>query len=137
MVNELKALIIRQIKEVYGNVKVYDEPVRQGLKTPAFLVLFIHTQQQRRLATQTKRNYAINVTYFPETEDVRSECDQVLEQFQNEFTYVANKFHVHEIEGEISDGVLVITFNVKPLLRSVEDGTTMQELGGVTVGEKA
>ncbi|WP_342538330.1 DUF6838 family protein [Sporosarcina sp. FSL K6-1540] len=133
MVNNLKSLIIRQIKEVSGNVKVYDEPVRQGLVTPAFLVLIFNNHQELQLAKSVKRTYSINVTYFPSTKDIRSECDDVFELFQTEFRYIADKHHVHEIEGVVSDDVLVITFTVQALLREVVDGTKMQTLGGVTV----
>lgn len=134
MVTNLKSLIIRQIKEVYGNLKVYDEPVRQGLKAPAFLVLIINNSQERKLGRNSKRTYTINVTYFPSTEDRRGECDEVLETFQNEFRYIGNQYHAHEIEGGVVDEVLVITFDVNSLVRQVVDETLMQTLkfGGVT-----
>lgn len=133
MVNQLKALIIRQLKGVFGNIKVYDEPVRQGLVTPAFLVLIFDTHQQRQLRSTVSRTYSINVTYFPTTEDKRNECDEVLEVFQTEFVRIADKHHVHNIEGAISDDTLVITFTVNALLREVVTGTKMQELGGVSI----
>lgn len=133
MVTELKSLIIRQIKEVFGNVKVYDEPVRQGLVTPAFLVLIFNIHQLRGLARQVARTYSINVTYFPSLNDKRDECNNVLQVFQNEFQYISNKYHVNEIEGSVVDDVLVITFNVKSLLREVVEETKMQTLGGVTI----
>lgn len=132
MVTNLKSLIIRQIKEVFGNVKVYDEPIRQGLVTPAFLVLIFDSLQNRQLRSTVSRTYSINVTYFPSTEDKRNECDEVLEMFQTEFIRIG-KHHVHNIEGTVSDDVLVITFNVNALLREVVEGTKMYELGGVTI----
>lgn len=133
MVTNLKSLIIHQIKSVFGEVKVYDEPVRQGLVTPAFLLLIFDTQQHRQLRSTVSRTYSINVTYFPSTEDKRNECDEVLELFQTEFIRIADKHHVHNIEGVVSDDVLVITFTVNALLREVVDGIKMQELGGVTI----
>ena len=133
MVANLKSLIIQQIKQVYGPVKVYDEPVRQGLVTPAFLVLIFNNHQERQLASRVARSYSFNVNYFPTTKDIRTECDEVLEVFQTEFTRIADKYHVHEIEGAVSDDVLVITFTVKALLREVAGGTKMQTFGGVTI----
>jgi hypothetical protein len=133
LVANLKSLIIQQIKQVYGNLKVYDEPVKQGLVTPAFLVLIFNNNQTRLLAKQVERTYSINVTYFPLTEDRRGECDGVLETFQNEFIYIGNKYHVHELEGEVVDDVLVITFTIKALLREVVVETKMQSIGGVTI----
>lgn len=136
MVNNLKSLIITQLKEVYGPLKVYDEEVKQGLVTPSFLVFFFNQHQERKLCKSAERTYSVNVTYFPETQDIRYECDEVLETFQTEFRYIADKYHVHEIEAALSDNVLVITFNVKVLLREVAEGTKMQDLGGVTVDKK-
>lgn len=128
MVTKLKSLIIKQIKAVYGPLKVYDEPVKQGLVTPAFLVLIADTNQTTGL-NELHRNYMINVNYFPLSADEgRSECDSVLETFQNEFRYIGTKHHVHELGGVISDDVLVITFNVKLLLHEVVDGIKMETL---------
>lgn len=136
MVNNLKSLIVQQIKQVYGNVKVYDEPIRQGLITPAFLVLIFNNMQEKLLGKQVARTYSINVTYFPQTEDRRSECDLVLETFQTEFQRIADVYHTREIEGQMVDDVLVITFTIKALLREVVIETAMQSLGGVTVDQK-
>lgn len=136
MVNNLKSLIIAQLKEVYGPLKVYDEEVKQGLVTPSFSVFFFNQHQERKLWKSVERTYSVNIIYFPGTEDIRYECDGVLATFQTEFRYIANKHHVHEIEGTLSDDVLVITFNIKVLLREMVDGTKMQDLGGMTVDKK-
>lgn len=136
MVDKLKALIIHQLKDVFNNIRVYDEPVKQGLTTPAFQLLIIDTHGERLMAKYSSRSYSFNINYYPDTEDKRNECDEILDQFITEFKYIADQHHVHEIDGTVSDDVLVITFDVKVLLREVEDGITMQELGGVSVDEK-
>lgn len=129
MVTNLKYLIIQQIKAVFGNtIKIYDEPVRQGLKVPAFQILIADNTQKTGLNV-VHRTYTINVNYFPlSLDERRSECDGVLEAFQTAFRLIGNKYHAHEIEGSMSDDVLVITFNVKVLLREVVDGIKMQTL---------
>lgn len=132
----LKSLIIHQIRSVYEDVRIYDEPVKQGLRTPAFLVLFFNNQQERLLGKSVSKTYSVNVTYFPSTEDIRHECDEVLQTFHTEFRYIADKYHVHEMAGSVSDDVLVITFNVNALLREVVEGEKMQELGVVNVDKK-
>lgn len=135
MVTNLKALIIQQIKSVYGTgTVVYDEPIRQGLKTPSFLLLIADTNQTTGL-NEINREYVVNVNYFPlSIDERRSECEGVLETFLNEFRYIGTKHHAHSIEGIVSDDVLVITFNVKVMLKDVVVGTKMNTLGGVTVG---
>lgn len=132
---EIKTLIIQQIKEVFGNVKVYDEKVKQGLQTPAFLVRMIQSEQERKIKGQVWRTYSWNVVYFPQSTEVDAECDDVFEMFQTEFQYIANKYHVHRLEGTKQDDVLVITFDVSARLQEVTDETKMKTLGGVWIGQ--
>ncbi|AMQ22251.1 phage tail terminator family protein [Geobacillus sp. JS12] len=131
---EIKTLIIQQIKQVFGNVKVYDEKIKQGLQTPAFLVRIIRSGQERKVKGQVQRSYSFNVVYFPQSTEVDTECDDVFETFQTEFQYIANKYHVHRLEGTKEDDVLVITFAVSVRLQEKTDETKMQTLGGVEVG---
>lgn len=133
MVNHLKALIIQQIREVFANVRVYEESIRQGLQVPAFQILLFDSLSERKLHTNLEKFQSFNVNYYPATENIRTECDTVLELFQNEFKYIGNQFHVNQIQGTISDDVLVITFTVNLLMKEVVVGTKMNELGGVTV----
>lgn len=136
MVNNLKALIIHQIKEVFGNVKVYDERIKQGLKTPAFLVLIIDSEQETQIAKSVNRYFAFNVNYYPATDDVRSECDMILQTFQNEFRYIQDTFHVLKLNGSVVDDVLVMTFNVNVRLREVLAGIKMESIGGVSIDKR-
>lgn len=133
MVNDLKSLVIQQIKQVFGNIKVYDEQVKQGLVTPAFLVLIIDNTQDRKMKRQVNRIYRFNVTYFPGTDDIHGERDTVYETFQNEFQYLANQYHVNKLESAKEDSMLVITFSVSVRLKEMVEETPMQTLGGVTV----
>ncbi|MGM7683543.1 phage tail terminator family protein [Cytobacillus sp. Hm23] len=129
MVTELKSLIIQQIKQVYNNVKVYDEPIKQGLKTPAFLVLIIHDHHEKQLYNNSKWEYTINVTYFPEDDQsYNTECDEVSETFKLSFRYIGNQFHVNKLDMQKQDGTLVITFNVKTLVKEITEETKMQTL---------
>ncbi len=131
---EIKTLIIQQIKQVFGNAKVYDEKIKQGLQTPAFLVRIIQSDQERKIKRQVWRSYSFNVVYFPQSTEIDAECDDVFETFQNEFQYIANRYHVHRLEGTKEDDVLVITFAVSVRLQEKTDETKMQTLGGVEVG---
>lgn len=134
MVTNLKSLIIQQIKQVF-DVTVYDEPIRQGLKTPAFLVLIVNDRQERKLWNISEREYLVNVTYFPEdTRNAYAENDQVSEIFKNNFRYIGNQFHVNRLEAEKHDNTLVITFSVRKLVKEVFEETKMRTLqyGGVS-----
>lgn len=135
MVTELKTLIIQQLKQVFNVKKVYDEPIRQGLETPAFLVLIINDSQERKLWNISEREYLVNVTYFPENKrNTYAELDQVSETFKDNFRYIGNQFHVNRLEAEKHDGTLVITFSVKKLVKEIFEETKMGRLqfGGVS-----
>ncbi|MFJ3386325.1 DUF6838 family protein [Lysinibacillus sp. NPDC086135] len=138
MVTNLKTLIIQQLKQVFGNLDVYDEPIRQGLKTPAFLVLITNDFQERKLWKLSEWEYLINVTYFPKDErDAYTENDDVNQTFKENFRYIGNHFHVNRMEASKHDGTLVITFSVKKLVREIEEETLMQtlEFGGVHIDD--
>lgn len=136
MVEDLKGLIIRQLKTVYGNVKVYDEPVQQGLKTPAFLLLIPEDSTERKLGRSSAWEFYVSITYFPaDLEASYAERDAVSQTFREEFRYIGRRFLVQKLQATKSDGALVLTFNVKKLVREIESGPTMQELefGGVSI----
>jgi hypothetical protein len=136
LVNDLKTLVIQQIRQVFGNVKVYDEQIKQGLITPAFQVLIVDNDQERKLKRQVNRSYMFSVTYFPGTEDIHGDRDSVYETFQSEFQYIANQYHVNRLDSVKEDRVLVITFTINVRLKEVVTGTKMQTLGGVTIDHK-
>ncbi|MHA6258353.1 phage tail terminator family protein [Sporosarcina sp. CAU 1771] len=134
--NNLKSLMIARIRNVFGELKVYDEPVQQGLVTPSFQMLLVDTTQNTGL-NMVERTYTVNINYFPlSIDERRTECDGVLETFQTNFRMIGNKHHVHNIEGSMNDDVLVITFNIRALLKEVNTGDKMNTLGGVTIETK-
>lgn len=135
MVTDLKALIIQQLKQVFGEITVYDEPIRQGLKTPAFLVLIVNDSQERKLWNLSEWQFLVNITYFPADErNAYTENDKVSQTFKENFRYIGNQFHVNRLEADKHDGTLAITFSVRKLIREIEVETKMQQLhyGGAT-----
>ncbi|MEG0260589.1 MAG: hypothetical protein RR651_12020, partial [Lysinibacillus sp.] len=69
-------------------------------------------------------------------DDVDEECLAVLEVVQNNFAYLADRFHVHELEGEVVDETLVITFQVKARLYDILEEVKMRTLEGVQVDSR-
>lgn len=129
MVDELKSLVIGQIKGLFPSTKVYDEPVRQGLKVPAFLVLIINDRQEKKLGRRMDQEFFFAVTYFPSNEKVfYTESDQVSFAFKTNFRYIANRFHVQEIEATKEDNTLIITFKVKAILEEIIAEVKMRTL---------
>jgi len=129
----IKTLAIMQIRSLYPSLStyIYDKPVKQGLKVPAFLVRIFNVHQERGMKYQANRTYSFSMVYFPSTEDVDEECLNVLEVIQNNFKYLVGRFHVHEIEGEIVDETLVMKFQVKARLHDILEEVKMRTLEGV------
>lgn len=130
MVADLKKLIIQQIRAAFPTVaNVYDEPIQQGLKAPAFLVLIINDQQERKLGSQSAWEFMVNVIYFPsDSKKLYKESDAISQLFKQHFRYIANKYHVNNLEAIKQDGALVITFTVKMRVREVFEETKMNTL---------
>lgn len=130
MVDELKSLVIKQIKTVFPTIKrVYDEPVRQGLIVPAFLVLIINDRQEKKLGRRMDQEFFFAVTYFPSDEKVfYTEADQVSFTFKTNFRYIANRFHVHELGATKEDNTLIVTFKVKAILEEIIEEVKMKTL---------
>ncbi|MEK5487915.1 phage tail terminator family protein [Lysinibacillus sp. FSL M8-0355] len=127
----IKTLAIMQIRSLYPSMKIYDKPVKQGLKVPAFLVRIFNVHQERGMKYQANRTYSFSMVYFPSTDDIDEECLNVLEVVQNNFKYLADRFHVHEIDGEIVDETLVIKYQVKACLHDILEEVKMRTLEGV------
>lgn len=138
MVDELKSLVIQQLRAVFPQVKkVYDEPVQQGLQVPAFLVLIINDHQEKKLGRRMDQEFFFAVTYFPSDERVfYTESDQVSFTFKINFRYIANRFHVHKIEADKEDNTLIITFKVKATLEEIIEEVKMQKLEVQHVGKE-
>jgi len=127
----IKTLAIMQIRTLFPSMIVYDKPVKQGLKVPAFLVRIFNVHQDRGMKYQANRTYSFSMVYFPSTDDIDEECLNVLEVVQNNFKYLADRFHVHEIDGEIVDETLVIKYRVKARLHDILEEVKMRTLEGV------
>lgn len=132
--DSMKTLVIMQLRSLYpdnNQYQIYDKPVKQVLTLPAFLVRIMNVHQERGMKNQVIRTYSFSIVYLPSTDDIDDECLNVLEIIQNNFKYLADKFHVHEIGGEIVDETLVINFQVKARLYDIQEETRMKTLEGV------
>ena len=129
MIDELKTLIIAQLKSVFPGYKVYDEDVQQGLIAPAFILRTLTSDQERKLGINLERTYPFVITFFPLDErSYHSECDLVNEKFYSNFLYIAERFHVHNIQSEKHDRTLIITFSIKVYLQDVKEDILMANL---------
>lgn len=132
--DRIKTLAIMQLRSLYpdnNQYQIYNKPVKQDLKLPAFLVRIINVHQERSMKNQAIRTYSFSIVYLPSTDEIDDECLNVLEVIQNNFKYLADRFHIHEIGGEIVNETLMINFQVKVRLYDSQEETKMKTLEGI------
>lgn len=132
--DRIKTLAIMQLRSLYpdnNQYQIYNKPVKQDLKLPAFLVRIINVHQERSMKNQVIRTYSFSIVYLPSTDEIDDECLNVLEVIQNNFKYLADSFQIHEIEGEIVNETLMINFQVKARLYDSQEEAKMKTLEGV------
>ena len=137
--DNVKSLLIAQLRERFNDKEVYDEPVQQGLSLPCFIINAKKATHTRLVGDQMLTHLFLFLTYYPrESEDKRAEMEGVMAEFYSgAWKYLQGKHHIHNLDMEHNDEVLTISFTIdihhsmaKP------DGAKMDALAG-TVAVKA
>ena len=138
---EIKELLIKQLKENFNSVKVYDEPIQQGLITPCFIIDTVKSDLTRELGDITHTHVFVFMTYYPsDTDTLRAEFEEVTDVlYSGAFKYLQNKHHIHKLEVEANEEqrVMVVSFSLDIKRITRKDGDKMKEMkGSVTVGKE-
>ena len=137
--DNVKRLLIAQLRERFSETEVYDEPVQQGLSLPCFIINAKKATHTRLFGDQMLTHLFLFLTYYPrQSEDMRAEMEGVMAEFYSgAWKYLQDKHHIHNLDMEHNDEVLTISFTIdihhsmaKP------DGAKMDALAG-TVAVKA
>ena len=131
--DNVKSLLIAQLRERFNDTEVYDEPVQQGLSLPCFIINAKKATHMRLVGDQMLTHLFLFLTYYPrESEDKRAEMEGVMAEFYSgAWKYLQGKHHIHNLDMEHNDEVLTISFTIdihhsmaKP------DGEKMDALAG-------
>lgn len=131
--DNVKSLLIAQLRERFNDTEVYDEPVQQGLSLPCFIINAKKATHMRLVGDQMLTHLFLFLTYYPrESEDKRAEMEGVMAEFYSgAWKYLQGKHHIHNLDMEHNDEVLTISFTIdihhsmaKP------DGAKMDALAG-------
>lgn len=131
--DNVKRLLIAQLRERFNDTEVYDEPVQQGLSLPCFIINAKKATHMRLVGYQMLTHLFLFLTYYPrESEDKRAEMEGVMAEFYSgAWKYLQGKHHIHNLDMEHNDEVLTISFTIdihhsmaKP------DGAKMDALAG-------
>lgn len=77
--DNVKRLLIAQLRERFSEAEVYDEPVQQGLSLPCFIINAKKATHARLVGDQMLTHLFLFLTYYPrESEDKRAEMEGVM-----------------------------------------------------------
>ena len=130
MAYNLKALIIQQLKTVF-NVKVYDEPIQQGLSTPCFIVAVKGVSRKRLVNQNDKQVFMVQVEYYTHNTQTRLADFERVEQvfYSDQFRYLGDKqYPIQELSVEYDSEVLIVSFFITRYVRWRYDDIKMNDL---------
>lgn len=137
--DNVKRLLIAQLRERFNDTEVYDEPVQQGLSLPCFIINAKKSTHMRLVGDQMLTHLFLFLTYYPrENEDKRAEMEGVMAEFYSgAWKYLQGKHHIHNLDMEHNDEVLTISFTIDiHHVMAKSDTPKMDALAG-TVAVKA
>jgi len=127
MINEIKQAIAQKIHEQYPSATIYDEDIPQNFKTPSFLVTVIEQSYGKRLANKYNSTVSFDVAYFSDKKknEIKSDCQAVMVNLLRAFDLL-DTFRARNLQANITDNVLHITFNVNYSELKIEEFAKMQ-----------
>ncbi len=139
MVNKIIDGIVFRIKEYYPLTEytIYTEDVKQGLKSPCFIIQSIHSTNEQVVGDRYEREENIVINYYPKDElAYRSEFNDIKSKLFELMEYIsindesANNFLLRgrEMKVEISDKVLLFFVNYKYFVQRKVVNVNMESL---------
>ncbi|MGO4938601.1 phage tail terminator family protein [Fundicoccus sp. Sow4_D5] len=116
MLDALSTALILKLKETFPGIKVYDEPIQQGMETPCLNI------KANRINTDRQVNNAVDVavfyfiTYTPgDSLDKRTEMNGMVWTILNSkrWKYLGDFAHINYLKANHNDEVMTISFEVK------------------------
>lgn len=128
MISDIKQAIAQKILELYPEATVYDEDIPQNFKTPSFLVIVVEQSYGKRLADKYNSTVSFDVAYFSDKKknEIKSDCQAVMVDLLRAFDLL-DTFRVRNLQANITDNVLHITFDVSYSEMKIEEFTKMQK----------
>ncbi len=127
MISEIKQAIVNKLLEMYPTYTIYDEDVPQNFKTPSFLLTLIEQNYGKRLDNKFTSTVSLDLAYFSDKEksDIKSDCQAVQTNLLRAFDLL-DTFRARNLQANITDNVLHITFNVNYSEIKIEEFAKMQ-----------
>lgn len=129
---DLTLSIINELASLFPDNTFYQEQMEQGFSEPCFYVYPISASQDPLLTTRNYRKRLYCVTWFPDTslDSTMEQLETMSDRLMNEFKFLHDdKLHILSKDLKVQDGVIVMTFGIRYVIKEVPDESTkMQEL---------
>jgi len=128
MIDEIKQAIADKLEELYPGYTLYDEDIPQNFKKPSFLVTLVEQSYGKRLDNKFIGNVTLDVAYFSNKgkNEIKSDCQAVMMNLLRAFDLL-DTFRARNLQANITDNVLHITFNVNYSEIKIEEFVKMQK----------
>lgn len=139
MINEIIESISIALDAEFGEgYEIHMEEIKQGLNEPCFFILCINNTHKLFLGNRYFMQNPFVIQYFPESDDIQSECNAVAERMLWCLEYITINSEEKPIRGtkmnyEVTDGVLNFFVNYDYfVVRRVETETEMETVESKT-----
>ena len=129
---DLTLSIINELASLFPDNTFYQEQMEQGFSEPSFYVYPISASQDPLLNTRNYRKRLYCATWFPDTslDTTMEQLETMSDRLMNEFKFLhEDKLHIPSKDLKVQDGVIVMTFSIRYVIKEVPDESTkMQDL---------
>lgn len=134
MINSIIEAISVSLNMEFGDrYEIHMEDIKQGLKEPCFFIMSLNPSKESYPGKRNFRESPFVIQYFPESENVRKECNETAERMMYCLEYITITGEERPTRGtdmkyEIVDGVLNFFINYDFFTIMPETDTSMETL---------
>ena len=116
MVNSIIDGISIKLGEVFEDIDIYSESVKQGFKEPCFFIKTVSTSEDKMLASRYFRNNSFDIHYFPsKNSEINKEMLNIAEDLYLNMEFISlvngDELYGHKLKHKIIDDVLHFQIN--------------------------
>lgn len=129
----VKAVSLALNMEFGDGYKIYTEGVEQDMNSPCFFVICSAPRNTRFFNRKYFRSNIFCIEYIPSTEDILTECNEVIERLFECLEYIhvdGSLLRGSKMEPEVKDDVLYFFLNYDFFVYKKEEIETMGALSG-------
>ena len=134
MINSIiSAISVALFNEFGEGYEIYTEKIEQGLSEPCFLISSLTQNSNQFFSSRYKKNNLFSVQYFPSSQGIRAECNDVAERLNECLEWIevdGDLIRGTNLTSELVDDVLNFTLNYNFFAVSKSDDVdAMEEFG--------